>query len=364
MELQDYEKLSKDELLKIIGAIRDRAGDKLTLAAHYYAPDDVVAIADETGDSLALAKKAAESSAEAVLFCGVHFMLETADLLMNRPEKLRDRGGKRAIVFAPDPSAGCPMADMITFEQATEWENELATIVDPKEFVPITYVNSSAETKAFCGRRDGAVCTSANAEKVVREALSRRPKILFMPDSRLGRVASLAVGVDPDQIAVWTPGARLGGLEPDAIRRAKAILWDGYCPVHQKFSPELVRKMRDERPDAQFWAHPESRPDVAALADGCGSTTKLIDVAERAPAGSTVMIGTEWTLVDRLRRAHPDKTILYPADEPSVCLEMAKSTLPKVAYALARWERGEPINVASTPQEIADDALNALKSLL
>ena len=168
--LAEYEQLTNDELKARIAAVRAEAGDRLVVMAHYYAPDEIVETADVLGDSLALAKKAAESSAEAVLFCGVYFMLETADILLNRPEKIAERGGKRALVMAPDLTAGCPMADMITAEQAENWKRELSEVVDFSDFTPITYVNSSAATKAFCGENGGGVCTSANAEKIVRRS--------------------------------------------------------------------------------------------------------------------------------------------------------------------------------------------------
>ncbi len=360
----DSSQRTADELREVVDEIRKEAGSRLAIMAHYYAPDEVVELADEVGDSLALAKKAAASTADAVLFCGVHFMLETADILMNAPEKLEARNGRRALVMAPDPTAGCPMADMIAFDQAIEWERQLATLVDVSEFTPITYVNSSAATKAFCGERDGAVCTSANAEKVVRDALRKRPKLLFMPDSRLGRTTCLALGFSHDEIAVWTPDVPLGGNEPEKLRRARAVLWDGYCPIHQKFSADVITEIRAKNPDAKFWVHPEAPREIVDLSDGYGSTTKLLQVVADAAPGSTLAIGTEWKLVDRIRRQNSDKTILYPGATPSVCEDMSKSTLEKVAVALRAWRDGEPINVVTTPDEIAASARKALASLL
>ncbi len=363
-ELTEYEKLSVDESRDRIAAVREVAGERLTVLAHYYAPDEIVDIADYVGDSLGLAKKAAESSAEAVLFCGVRFMLETADILMNRPERIAAREGKRALVMAPDLSAGCPMADMITAEQARDWKKQLETLVDFNEFTPITYVNSSSETKAFCGRNGGAVCTSANAEKVVREAFKRRPKLLFMPDSRLGRTTSLALGVAPEEIATWRPSLPLGGLNPNEIKRAKVILWDGCCPVHQHFSESVIKKIKADNPRAEFWVHPEAPRNIVDLSDGYGSTTTLIDVVSKAASGSVLAIGTEWKLVDRMRRQNPDKTILFPAERPMICANMAKSTLVKAAWTLENWMDGEPINVVSTFDDVAEDAYRALESLL
>lgn len=365
-ELADYENLSSSELRERISRVRREAGSRLEIYAHYYIPDEVFELADFVGDSLALARRAADSRAEAILFCGVHFMLETADILANRPEKVAARNGSRTLVMAPDASAGCPMADMITAEQAQRWKEALEELVDFSEFTPISYVNSSAATKAFCGAHGGAICTSSNAEQVVSAALARRPRALFMPDSRLGRTTALALGVRPEEIALWDPRVkdRYGGLTPDAIRNARVILWDGFCPTHQRFSAQFIRNLRVERPDAQVWVHPESQRAIIELSDGYGSTSKLIEVVENSPSGATLAIGTEWKLVRRLQTEHPDKTILWPGDEPLICVQMAKTTLWKVAWALDNWAAGTPVNVVTTPKELADPAFNALKSLL
>lgn len=362
--LAEYEQLTNDELKARIAAVRAEAGDRLVVMAHYYAPDEIVETADVLGDSLALAKKAAESSAEAVLFCGVYFMLETADILLNRPEKIAERSGKRALVMAPDLTAGCPMADMITAEQAENWKRELSEVVDFSEFTPITYVNSSAATKAFCGENGGGVCTSANAEKIVRWAFEQRPKLLFMPDSRLGRATALALGVAPEEIVVWKAGEPLGGLDVETVRAARVILWDGCCPIHQRFSVDAIRKIRAEEPNAQVWVHPESPFEVTDAADGYGSTTKLIDVVEKAADGSVIAVGTEWKLVDRMRRQYPTKKIVWPGEEPSICVDMSKSTLARAAWVLENWLAGEPVNVVETPETVAASAFEALRVVL
>lgn len=364
--LTDYENLSREELLKKIKAVRAVVGDRLAIFAHYYVVDEVVEIADFVGDSLALAKRAADSKAEALLFCGVHFMLETADILANRPEKVAARGGKEMIVMAPDLSAGCPMADMITAEQAWAWKNELSKLVDFSEFTPVSYVNSSAATKAFCGENGGAICTSANAAKVLSEAFSKRPKALFMPDSRLGRTTALDLGIKPEEIAVWDPRVKkpFGGLDPEAIKRAKVILWDGFCPTHQRFSAEFIKRLRRERPDAQVWVHPESQRAIVELSDGYGSTSKLLEVVRNAPPGAVLAIGTEAKLVRRMQEQNPDKTILWPGDDPKICPNMTKATLWKVAWVLENWLDGNPVNVVKTDPQYVESAYLALKSLL
>ena len=362
--IEDYKGLSADELREKIARVREKAGERLTILAHYYAPDEAVELADYVGDSLGLAKKAAASPAEAVLFCGVKFMLETADMLMNDAKRLEARSGRRALVMAPDSSAGCPMADMISEEQAEEWKQQLSKLVDFSEFTPITYVNSSSETKAFCGRNGGAVCTSSNAEEVVKNALQNRPKILFMPDSRLGRTTCLTLGVKPEEILTWRPSQFLGGASSRDVVNAKVILWDGCCPVHQRFSAQVIKKIKSDYPGARFIVHPEAPRNIVEMSDGYGSTTKLLDVVAKSEPGSVLAIGTEWKLVDRIRRQNPDKTILFPADKPSVCVNMAKSTLDKIAWALDNWMDGNPVNVVTTSSEVAKEALVALKSLL
>lgn len=364
--LQSYENLEREELLERIASVRRQAGERLAIFAHYYVEDEIVELADFVGDSLALAQRAASSPAEALLFCGVHFMLETADILANRPEKIAARAGKRMDVMAAEATAGCPMADMITDAQALQWKSQLERIVDFSEFTPITYVNSSAAIKAFCGRHGGAVCTSSNAEKVVREALSKRGKILFMPDSRLGRTTALQVGVPNDEIAIWDPRVKtdLGGLTEEQVARAKVIAWDGFCPVHQRFSIDFIKNLRKETPQAQVWVHPESQRVIVENSDGFGSTSKLISVVDAAPEGSTIAVGTEWKLVRRLQKRNPNKTILWPGPEPVVCVNMAKTTLWKVAWALENWRDGSPVNIVRTEPEVAEEAYLALKSLL
>ncbi|MCF0234298.1 MAG: quinolinate synthase NadA [Thermoguttaceae bacterium] len=352
-----------EDLHAAITRLKERLGASLCIMGHHDQNDALVRHCDITGDSLELARRVPSVAAEHIVFCGVYFMQETADILMNRPEKIAARGGRRALVMSPDLTAGCPMADMITVEQAENWKCELSQVVNFDDFTPVTYVNSSAATKAFCGAYGGSVCTSANAATVVAAALERRPKLLFMPDSRLGRTTALSLGVPESEIVVWTPGAPLGGLTVEQIRAARVILWDGCCPVHQRFSADAIRKIKEENPDAQVWVHPESPGEIVALSDGYGSTTKLIEVVKNAPNGATIAVGTEWKLVDRIRRDNPTKNVLWPGDEPAVCDEMSKATLAKIAWALENWAAGTPVNVVVTPENVAADAYRALQSM-
>lgn len=365
-QLSDYQAMSSAELLDRIQAIRKQAGRRLTILAHYYCEDEVVAQADFVGDSLALSQKAAATDdTQAVLFCGVYFMAETADILLNLPKALAQRDGRRIPVMLTDLQAGCPMADMVTAAQAIDCQSQLGKILDFDEFTPITYINSSAATKAFCGEYGGAVCTSANAGNIIRWALEKRPRILFLPDQHLGRNTALAQGIDSEQILVWDPEQPvLGGNTIEAVKNAKIILWKGCCPIHQKFSIALLQQARTRFSDAQIWVHPECPNEIVRLCNGSGSTTKLIQVVNDAPNGTVLAIGTESKLVDRLKAANPGKTFLPLAETPPVCDDMGKNSLPKMAYALEQWAAGNPVNVVSVEKDEAASAYKALRQML
>ena len=365
-QLSDYQALSSEELIDRIQAVRAQAGNRLTILAHYYCMDEVVALADFVGDSLALSQKAAATdNTEAVLFCGVYFMAETADILLNLPKGLAQRDGRRIPVMLADIDAGCPMADMVTAAQAIDCQAQLEQILDFDEFTPITYINSSAATKAFCGDCSGAVCTSANAARILRWAFDRRPRVLFLPDQHLGRNTALAMGIDPKDILVWDPAEpRFGGNTIEAVKNAKVILWKGCCPIHQKFSAELVRQVRANRPEAQIWVHPECPNEIVRQCDGAGSTTKLIQVVNDAPAGAVLAIGTESKLVNRLKNANPDKTFLPLCDVPAFCADMRKNTLANMAWVLENWSNGTPVNVVSVEKDEAASAYQALRQML
>ncbi len=366
MNLSDYQQLSTEQLQQRIESVKKQAGSRLTILAHYYCMDEVVDLADFSGDSLGLSEKAAAADTDAVLFCGVYFMAETADILLNRPEKISQRNGRTIPVMITDLDAGCPMADMVTLAQAEECKRQLSQIMDFSAITPITYINSSAAIKAFCGDNGGTVCTSANADRIMNWALSKSEKILFLPDEHLGRNTALKRGIDESKIVVWNPDAdsseRAATLE--ACKKASVILWKGFCPIHQRFSVDIIQNIRTETPDAQIWVHPESPHEIVRLSDGSGSTTKLISVVNQAAPGSTLAIGTEWKLVERLRKQNPDKKFIWLGKYPSVCSNMAKSTLPKMAYVLENWIAGKIENQVQVDGRIADSAYKALQKML
>ncbi len=358
--------LTNDEYIAKIQDIKRRWGSKLTILAHYYCQDDVVALADFSGDSLGLSQKAASlTQTEAILFCGVYFMAETADILVNYTQGVHERNAHEIPVLMPDIDAGCPMADMVTPQDAQECKNQLSQVIDFNDVTPITYINSSASTKEFVANNNGIVCTSANADKIMNWAFERTSKILFLPDQHLGRNTAIKRGVDPDNIVLWDPSQpSLGGNAPEQIQNAKVILWQGCCPIHQRFSVDIVKKVRAEHPDAIIWVHPECPQEIVKLCDGAGSTTKLIQVVKDAPAGSTLAIGTEWKLVERLRKQNPDKTFIWLGQYPSVCSNMAKSTLPKILQVLESLDAGAPINQVCVDAQTAFAARIALKRML
>src|ERR1700691_3668360 len=282
---------------------RARLGDRAFILGHHYQRDEVIRFADVTGDSFKLAKDAAaRPEAEFVVFCGVHFMAESADILTSPEQK----------VVLPDLAAGCSMADMATYNQVEECWETLEDIGIADMVVPVTYMNSSADIKAFTGRHGGTVCTSSNAERALRWALEQGTKVLFLPDQHLGRnTAVLDLGMSLDDCVVWNPRRPYGGNDPDALRRATMILWKGHCSVHGRFTAENVTDVRRRVPGVNVIVHPECVHDVVLAADQIGSTEKIIATIEQAPAGSAWAVGTELNLVQRLAHDNPDKTIVF-----------------------------------------------------
>jgi len=352
-----------------IADIRQKWGKRLLILAHHYQRDEIVAVSDLQGDSFQLSKLASENEdAEAILFCGVHFMAETADILVNNPAKLAKRDGKRIPVLIPDPTAGCGLADMADIDQLAALWQRLEKVGIAEEVTPVTYVNSAASLKDFCGTRGGAVCTSANAEKVVRWALDQKPRLLFAPDQYLGRNTANALGIDEQSILL------LSHEDPptDAqLAAAKVLLWPGYCPVHLNFLPEQLEAGRKKYPDAKIIVHPECPPEVVALADIAGSTSVIIREIEKSPPGSVWIAGTEQHLVERLAANFPDKTILLPeateppaSELPFVCESMAQTRLPHVAQVLEQLDAGTPTNIITVPTDQVGGALLALERML
>ena len=348
-----------------IESIRRKFGKKLLILGHHYQKEDVILHTDLRGDSFQLSAAAAEKTdCEYIVFCGVHFMAETADILANRQEQIAVRAGKQSEVLIPDLEAGCPMADLADMSQVDQCWKELAKTIDISEITPITYVNSKAELKAFCGRNGGYACTSTNARAVLERALSERPRVLFLPDQHLGRNTAFKMGISLDEMPVWSPSIIGGGVSAEQLREAKIILWNGYCGVHQKFMPEQIDRIREEYPGIQVIVHPECRFEVVQKADFAGSTSMILSTIEKAPANSKWAVGTEWRMVERLIHLYPDKFICNLAPEKCLCETMNLITPENLLRSLESIETGRPQYVVQVDPAIAPDALVCLQRML
>ncbi|MBB4941273.1 quinolinate synthase [Streptosporangium album] len=331
-------------------------GDRVFVLGHHYQRDEVIQFADVTGDSFKLAREAAaRPDAEYIVFCGVHFMAESADILTGDTQK----------VVLPDLAAGCSMADMATFDQVEEcWEAlEDAGIADAT--VPVTYMNSSADIKAFCGRNGGAVCTSSNARRALDWAFSRGEKVLFLPDQHLGRnTAVLEMGLSLDDCVVYNPHRPNGGLTTEQLENAKVILWKGHCSVHGRFSPECVDDVRERIPGVNVLVHPECRHEVVTKADHVGSTEYIIKKLEEAPAGSSWAVGTELNLVKRLGQMFPDKNVTFLDRTVCYCSTMNRIDLPHLVWALESLAAGQVVNQITVDEDTTRWAKVALDRML
>lgn len=331
--LQELYDKPEDDVLERIAVLRHELGERVLILGHHYQREEVIAFADITGDSLKLAQQAAKTSAPFIIFCGVHFMAETADIL-TRDEQ---------VVILPDPAAGCSMADMASLEQVLQAWEQLAGAVDvEREVMPVTYINSTAALKAFCGEHGGIVCTSSNARKVLEWAWDKRAKVLFFPDRHLGENTALAMGVAEEDMIVWNPSLPMGGNSPDAVRQSRLILWHGFCSVHQLFKAEHVRAMRAQHPGVEVLAHPECAREVCDIADFVGSTEAIIRHVEDAASGQSFAIGTELNLVNRLRILHADKPIYFLSPMVCMCSTMFRTDPQHLCAALQSIADGKP----------------------
>lgn len=365
-ELQPYKSLENEELTARIQAVRDQLGPELLILGHHYQQDEVIAQSDLRGDSYKLSQMAAESSeCRWIAFCGVHFMAETADILSNRPEKLAERGGERVRVILPDMAAGCSMADMAAIDQIEDAWDQLGEVLDTEDITPITYINSAATLKAFVGRHGGMVCTSSNARAALEWAFERTSRVMFFPDQHLGRNTALGMGITEDQMPIWNPYADdLGGNTEAALEASKVILWQGHCSVHQMFKPEHVAMFREKHPCIKILVHPECPREVFELADESGSTGKIIQAVEAAPAGSKWAIGTELHLVNRLKQEHPEQEIYFLSPVVCMCATMYRIDLAHLCWSLENLVAGTPINVIEVDEETAKWSLVALERML
>lgn len=366
LELKPYKSLDNDELTRRINAVRAEMGPRLLILGHHYQQDEVIALSDLRGDSYQLSALAAQhAECRAIAFCGVHFMAETADILANRPERLAARNGQRVTVILPDLSAGCSMADMAEIQQVEDCWEQLGEAIDTADLMPVTYVNSAASLKAFCGRYGGIVCTSANARAVLEWAFARRRRVLFFPDQHLGRNTALAMGVGLDEMPVWDPSQpELGGNSEQAIAQSRVILWRGHCSVHQMFRPEHVRKFRHKFPGIKILVHPECMREVVSQADVIGSTGKIIQAVQAAPAGTRWAIGTELHLVNRLKHQHPEQEIHFLSPVVCMCATMYRIDLPHLCWSLENLAAGTPVNVIRVDDDTARYALESLSRML
>ena len=366
LDLGSYKTLENEELSARIAAVRAELGPQLLILGHHYQQDEVIVHSDLRGDSYQLSQLAAASTdCRAIVFCGVHFMAETADMLANRPDNLAERNGRRVTVSLPDLAAGCSMADMAAIEQVEAAWDDLGEVLDTDDITPVTYINSAASLKAFCGRHGGIVCTSSNAAAVLKWAFARTSRVLFFPDQHLGRNTALRMGVTNEQMPVWDPYREdLGGNTEAALRQSKVILWKGHCSVHQMFRAEHVHQFRQRFPGIKILVHPECMQEVNDLADVSGSTNKIIQVVEQSPPGTKWAIGTELHLVNRLKHEYPEQEIHFLSPVVCMCATMYRIDLAHLCWSLEHLAAGHPVNVIQVDAETTRWALISLERML
>lgn len=351
---REYFKMPAEERDARIFELKAELGDRLTILGHHYQRDEVIKFADFQGDSYKLSQEAATNSdADYTLFCGVHFMAESADIL--------GRPGQRVIL--PNMEAGCSMADMAKPDDVeAAWSALAALGID--NVIPITYMNSAASIKAFCGRNGGIVCTSSNATRVYDWALERGERIMFFPDEHLGRNTAVKKGIPQSEMMVWDPFLPLGGNTEEDLLKAKVILWKGYCSVHARFSVEQIEKARIDYPDVNVLVHPECRVEVVQASDYDGSTEYIINMIRNAPSGTTWAVGTEINLVRRLQNEMPDKTIFCLDPVICPCSTMYRIHPAYMLWVLEHLVRGEIVNEIKVDPETSAAAKIALDRML
>lgn len=337
-------------------AARAALGSRALVLGHHYQRDEVIEFADITGDSFKLAQAAAsQSEAEFIIFCGVHFMAESADILTGHHQK----------VILPDLAAGCSMADMANAAQVDQCWSDLSSLGLSEKTIPVTYMNSSAAIKSFTGKNGGTICTSSNAEKSMKWALEKGEKILFLPDQHLGRNTAIAsLGLSLADCVIWNPWKPMGGLTEDEIKDATVILWRGHCSVHGRFTKDSIDEYRSKVPDIKIIVHPECQHEVVQAADVVGSTEKIIDVVSSSPAGSKWAVGTELNLVSRLAAANPDKEVFFLDKTVCYCSTMNRIDLPHLVWAMESLVAGHIVNVIKVDEETTRYAKVALDQML
>ncbi len=347
-ELPDYSAQTDEKLAAAVAQVKAALGSRVAILGHHYQRDEIIQFADYRGDSLELSRIAASIDSPYIVFCGVYFMAETAAILC----------APNQVVLQPVYEARCPMAEMANRDQAQEaWEALSQVWSDP--IVPITYQNSNADVKAFVGEHGGAVCTSSNARRIFEWALGQGARILFLPDEHLGTNTALDMGLPESELGIWNPRHT---PDPRTLRDCRVVVWKGFCSVHTGFEVEDVLRARRTYPGARVIVHPECPHPVVVAADASGSTSYIIKAVTQAPSGSTLVIGTECNLVDRLSREHPDKTIVPLARR--FCINMGLTRLPHLLYVLDGLAQGVSRNVVTVPPDIARGARLALEKML
>ena len=352
-----FDNLNDDDCERRIVAAKAALGKRAVILAHHYQRADVYKHADLTGDSLQLSRLASATDADYLVFCGVHFMAEVADIL-SKPEQ---------IAILPDLSAGCSMADMASLLKVERAWRELSEVLDPDEVVtPVTYINSAADLKAFCGEHGGIVCTSSNATKILQWSFSRREKVLFFPDQHLGRWSGYNMGIPMDEMPVWDFDEPMGGLSPEQIRKAKILLWKGHCSVHQMFQPQHILRFRNQHPDGKVISHPECSFEVCKNSDYVGSTDYIIRTIREAEPGTRWLVGTELNLVSRIAEEFKPqgKIVQFMASTICMCSTMARIDPQHLAWSLENLVAGNVVNQIKVPADEAALAKSALERML
>ena len=357
LKIDEFNLLDDGECDARIVAAKKILGKRLAILGHHYQRNEVFKHADFTGDSLKLSQLAATTDAEFIIFCGVHFMAEVADIVTD---------GKRTVIL-PDLAAGCSMADMANLVKVKKCWEEISQVLDPDEKVtPVTYINSAADLKAFCGNHGGIVCTSSNARGVLEWSFSRREKVLFFPDQHLGRNTGARMGIPLEQMVTWDFMKPRGGLTDDQIRNAKIILWKGFCSVHQMFQPAHINNFRKEFPNGKVISHPENNYEVVQMSDVVGSTETILRTVRASEPGTHWLVGTELNLVNRLADEVKAKNITVQFMSPTVCMcsTMFRTDPQHLAWVLDNLVAGNVVNRIRVPAEIAKPARAALNLML
>jgi quinolinate synthase len=358
ISIDSFLSLDNAEYEKRIVAAKTKLGQRLVILGHHYQREEVFRHADYSGDSLKLSRQAAQSGAEYIIFCGVHFMAEVADILSS-PEQ---------IAILPDLAAGCSMADMANLKKVeTAWQELSSFLQNADEYItPVTYINSAADLKAFCGRHGGIVCTSSNAQKVLEWAFSQREKVLFFPDQHLGRNTGYRMGIPLEQMVTWDFDKPHGGLTEEQVKKAKVILWDGFCSVHQQFLPEHIDNFKATYPDGKVISHPECSFEICQKSDEIGSTEAIIKVIKASPPGSRWLVGTEVNLVNRLEQEckTDNKFVHYMAPFICNCSTMYRIDPQHLLWTLENLVEGKMVNQIKVAPEMAEPARWALERML